>query len=101
VLPDAATQQFLGQACGPLLDQILKDASDNIAVMDRSSSTNLDTSLVAEQMTDRFYENLNCGHDPEEAAEKAFQSATPKFLTPLGTSVADVPAMKAELARLE
>ena len=102
VLPDQRTMQYMPKPSGPLFDDTLKTASENLAAMEERTpgQLNADTWTIAQRMTARFQENLTLGHDGKEAFTKAFTDGMPKFITPIGQNVVSVAATQEELSRL-
>lgn len=102
VLPDMRAMQYMPKPSGPIFDETLKVAGENLAAMEarRTGQVNVDTWSIAQDMAARFQENLQLGQDPQKAFGQAFADGMPKFITPLGPNVASVAATKQELARL-
>ena len=103
-LPDRRTNQYMPTPSGPIFDDTLKTATENLKAMEEHkpmvSGRQMDTWAVAERMTARFQENLAIGLEPMQACDEAFNAHMPKFITPIGPNVADKKATQQELAQL-
>ena len=100
LLPNAVARRYAPAPCGPLIDNVLETARDNLSSMERHTGAPLDLQAVAEEMAARFRENLAIGHSPAAARREAVENCRPRFTQPIGARVEDVAATKAVLDRL-
>jgi hypothetical protein len=98
LLPDERAMKLLPTPSGPIFDDTLKTASENLASIELPAQ--MDTQSIAESMATRFQENLEIGQEPQQAFDQAFADGMPKFLTPIGPNVANLASTKLELDRL-
>ena len=79
LLPDERAMKLLPTPSGPIFDDTLKTASENLASIELPAQ--MDTQSIAESMATRFQENLEIGQEPQQAFDQAFadgMSALPR-----------------------